>query len=427
MDRGSFMNKSTKSVFILSALTCFSEAALSLSRKHRSDMNDLNLSFQPSNVQDNQKTRSSTKHFPKIASLGQLTYVLHAFAGGVAKHKVGMVAIALSVITTGVIVPGAYAANMLFKMNFGADAKLYTPRIAYSTAGWQDIAGTDIASGKLGAITLWGADSGFDMIADVPVTLSTLSNYIVNEIQQVTGPDGKQVNALFQNIKINNAGPPTNGAAQDVFMLQRESVASGDKSDTGDVYYTYWFKFQSDLHTQLGTGTTGDDNWRVMSEWKTGGLNNTYKGDYRIITTVGQDSKGHLYWITGADNVANGIPTMQTYWQVTNTTVPVPAGEWFKYEVFWHRSSGSDGRYWAAVNGQVIVDHKGPNMGIYNLPINRIMLTNAYSGGKAPIQQWLTGLEIWDGFPCGVGVSCYGNNNAICSTAPSAPSGFNDI
>ncbi|MDP2178442.1 MAG: fibronectin type III domain-containing protein [Methylobacter sp.] len=323
-----------------------------------------------------------------------------------------------------------HAADQLFKSDFRSDTVLYPPRIAYSTAGWQDLAGTNLLTGKVGPVAIRGVtESGFDMIADTSVTLSTLSNYMTNEIQQVTGPDGNQVHALFQNLKKSNAAGPTWGASQNSFMLMRGAVNSGDKTDTGDVYYSYWFKFQPDLRSQLGT--TGNDNWRVMSEWKTGGLNNTWKGDYRIITHVLQDSSGRLSWNTQGDNVANGISTKQIYWQVTNTTVPVPVGEWFKYEVFWHRSSGSDGRYWAAVNGQVIADHKGSNMGIYNLPINRIMLTNAYSGGKAPIQQWLTGLEIWNGFPCGVGVSCYGtagntgstgsNTNAADTIAPSAP------
>jgi hypothetical protein len=284
---------------------------------------------------------------------------------------------------------------------------LYQPYIAYSTAGWQDIAATHVPSGKLGPITPWGATaSGFDMIADTPVTSSTLGNYVTNEIQQVAGPDGSLVRALFQNLKQSNAAGPTWGASQNAFMIRRGSVDSGDKTDTGDVYYTYWLKFQPDMESRLGT--TGNDNWRVMSEWKTGGLDNSWKGDYRIITHILKSQSGQLYWNTQGDNVANGISTKEIYWQVTNTTVPVPVGQWFRYEVFWHRSSSGDGRYWAAVNGKVIVDRWGSNMGIYKLPINRIMLTNVYSGGKAPIQQWLTGLEIWSGFPCGVGLSCHG-------------------
>ncbi|MFA6923364.1 MAG: T9SS type A sorting domain-containing protein [Bacteroidales bacterium] len=271
-----------------------------------------------------------------------------------------------------------------------------------------------MATGNKEPMLPWNATkSYFDMIADVPVTLSTLGNYITNEIQEVTGPDGNPCHALFQNLKINNAAGPEWGASQDGFMIYRESVESGDTTDTGDVYYTYWFKFQSNLVAALGTSS--NTAWRVLSEWKTGGMiesgSPTWKGDYRIITHVLKNtSTGKLYWHTEGDNVANFFSESQkkVHWEVTNTTIPVPVGEWFKYEVFWHRSTGNSGRYWAAVNGQVIVDHIGWNKDtIYKLPINRIMLNNTYGGGASPEQQWTTGLEIWDGWPCGVGVSCY--------------------
>ena len=101
------------------------------------------------------------------------------------------------------------------------------------------------------------------------------------------------------------------------------------------------------------------------------------------------------------------------------SSTKLPIDKWFKYEVYWHRSSGSDGRFWSAVNGQVIVDRWGPNMGKYNLPITRIMVNNAYTGGYATVQSHSTGLEIWDGFPCGVGRSCY-NYDKVAPTIPAA-------
>ncbi|QOJ22950.1 MAG: hypothetical protein HRU78_04220 [Gammaproteobacteria bacterium] len=76
----------------------------------------------------------------------------------------------------------------------------------------------------------------------------------------------------------------------------------------------------------------------------------------------GPDNK--LYWTTKGDNVANGPFTPVDYWREENHVVPVPVDKWSKFEVYWHRSSDSDGRYWAAVDGQVIVDHSGPNMEI---------------------------------------------------------------
>ena len=106
-----------------------------------------------------------------------------------------------------------------------------------------------------------------------------------------------------------------------------------------------------------------------------------------------------LSWEIVGDNEANGGMPYQRFWDVYNTTVPVPVGEWFKFEVFWHRSSGSDGRVWMAVNGQVIVDHYGSNMGVNNASINRIMMPNLYSSTSYPIYQWVDDVQIWDGFP----------------------------
>lgn len=58
-------------------------------------------------------------------------------------------------------------------------------------------------------------------------------------------------------------------------------------------------------------------------------------------------------------------------------------------------------------------------MGDYNLPITRIFVNNAYSGGYATVESHSTGLEIWDGFPCGDGVSCFGAD-AVAPAAPTA-------
>ncbi|MFA6923365.1 MAG: T9SS type A sorting domain-containing protein [Bacteroidales bacterium] len=302
------------------------------------------------------------------------------------------------------------AQTMLYRTDFSpAQSDLSAPSqsdISHGgTGAWQNITGIKVATGNKEAIIPWGADiSGLDMIADVPVNLSTIGNYISNGIQQVTGPNGTQVYALYQSVKINNACPPDYGASQCALMIYRGE--SQTMADPGDVYYTYWFKFPSNLHTQLGTDD-GSDNWRVMSEWKTGGST-----DYRIITHVHQNTSKTLYWTTEGDGWDNN-DNKHIYWGPTNnTTVPVPVGTWFKYEVFWHRSTkgSTDGRYWAAVNGQVIIDYHGSMYptGVSNpYPINRIFLNNAYSGGSAPIEQWTTGLEIWNGWPCGVGVSCY--------------------
>jgi hypothetical protein len=74
-------------------------------------------------------------------------------------------------------------------------------------------------------------------------------------------------------------------------------------------------------------------------------------------------------------------------------------GEWFKLEVFWHRSKGSDGRIWYAVNGKVIDDHYGTTIGVANDPVGRIMINQVYSGTTYPIYQWTDDIQIWKGWP----------------------------
>jgi len=126
-------------------------------------------------------------------------------------------------------------------------------------------------------------------------------------------------------------------------------------------------------------------------EWKTA-------GDYRVIAQI-VTYGGLPYWEIRADNDANGGLPKEEFWRVNNRAVPVPIGEWFKFEVFWHRSDAADGRVWMAVNGRKIVDQLGPNMGIKSAPIDRIMFMQLYSGGSYPLEQWTDDVQIWSDFP----------------------------
>ena len=314
--------------------------------------------------------------------------------------------------------PASSSATLLFKSNFGPGVKLDDTPYGFSTSSgggggaWQKITGTDSETGFTWPVRALGSIfSGVQLITVDPVTPSTINDHITVEIRQVRGSKGTPVYELFQNVKKKapmGAVPVGKGAAQAPFIIQRPWTIG----DVTDLYVTYWFKHQANLAATLDP-TVSSGNWRVQFEFKTGGATNPstglpyYGGDYRIATNVMKYSDGSLYWNTKGDNVANGPWPRVDYWSVANHTVPVPIDTWFKYELFWHRSSGSDGRFWSAVNGQVIVDHHGPNMGKENLPITRIMIDNTYSGGHPEVQSQITGLEIWDGFPCGVGVTCF--------------------
>jgi hypothetical protein len=175
---------------------------------------------------------------------------------------------------------------------------------------------------------------------------------------------------------------------QDAFMIQ-------PFGETSDLYISYWIKLQPNLAQLMNPPSP---NWRVLFEWKTGTQGDN--GDYRVLVELVTWGYGPLSWYVFGDNVARCCSyPRQIYWEKYTTTTAQTLADWMKFEVFWHRSGGNDGRVWMAANGQVIVDRYGPNMGVNNAPINRIMLSTLYSSTAFPIYQWIDDVEMWDGFP----------------------------
>ena len=280
-------------------------------------------------------------------------------------------------------------AKLLFSSGFEGSTTLSSPGDCYGTGCWQNITGLDASTGFDWPPKIWGGGRiRLQLIADASVDATTVGDYIFNEIQTVTGHNGKPTRALYQRMSRSGCcGTNSQGGrpAQNAFTLQ-------PVGETSDLYVSYWLKYQPDLAQSLKP-----PNWRVVFEWKT-------RSDYRVIASVvtwGLDANRvnvPLSWEIIGDNAAQSLP-YKRFWDEYNTTVPVPVGEWFKFEAFWHRTSGNDGRVWMAVNGRPIVDHRGPNIGVYKAPIDRIMMPNLYSGGAYPIYQWVDDVQIWDGFP----------------------------
>ena len=290
----------------------------------------------------------------------------------------------------------AFNANaaLIFKSNFGPGVTLAAPSKFFptGTGAWRDITGTDSETGFTWPPKVAGLNyAGLQIITKAQVTSSTIGNYYdagIRQIPERVWPQRELYQVLKEPIKCCNQIP----------VMWQGGWKSGDAKE---LYITYWFKHQADLVELLKLG-----GWRVQFEWKTGGYQNTGGGDYRIGTSIVLRD-GKPAWLTIGDNNANAPITVQRYWLSENKVVPVPINEWFKYEIYWKRSTTSSGRFWSAVNGKVIVDRFGANMGAFGLPITRVMLNNAY-GGAGPTQSRMTGLEIHSTWPCGVGVSCYG-------------------
>jgi hypothetical protein len=176
------------------------------------------------------------------------------------------------------------------------------------------------------------------------------------------------------------------------------------------MYLSYWLKLQPNLLDLMGQCAPDIGyHWRSIFEWKA--------AEYRINLQLqrDRDSKactfvGPVYWKMVGDNNGNcdlytpppgkKCPTPPTNrWAEENRSVAVPVGEWFKLEVFWHRSGDASGRVWVAANGQVIMDHHGPNTGDWNAPIDRIMAHQLYTSTAYPVFQWVDDLQVWKTFP----------------------------
>jgi len=270
--------------------------------------------------------------------------------------------------------------NLLFWSGFEG-VSVGAPYSCYASGCWQDLLGTDSASGFAWPPRIADGDGAFQARSGTASTPTTLSDYLVNEIQTVTGRTGAPTpvhSALLKQNSCTGTAGQGDCATQDVYLVR-------PAREPGDLYISYWRKLSPDMVQRL------INTWHVVFEWKT-------TGDYRVIASI-VTYGGTPYWELRADNNAGGIPTYQEFWRVNNTAVRVPFGEWFKFEVFWHRSKGADGRVWMAVNGQKLVDKFGPNIGVNNNYIDRIMFMQLYSGGSYPLQQWTDDVQIWSSFP----------------------------
>lgn len=300
---------------------------------------------------------------------------------------------------------------------------------------WQFVNGTDNSTPAPYNGTwppdIWGSGSNgkFQLIADTPTrvnssTVPSIGDYMFNQIG-TPGRTGPADEALYQQITQSGCCgqlPQGGGATQDPFII---FPAAEPDPPNGDLYISYWLAFQGDLQQVMTDPKLGTEpqTWRAFFVWKTA-------GDYRLAGYVntwrdgcGSNPTGQLFWQLLGDNSANGGLPYHQYWHVDNCTVGVPAGQWMKVEIFWHRSRNvldNSGRAWMAVNGQVVADVSNvtpptspPNQygvcgdspcntsmtGVNNAQINRIGMFSLYSGSPYPIYQWIDDVQIWNTFP----------------------------
>lgn len=251
-------------------------------------------------------------------------------------------------------------ANLLFSTGFEGSVSLASPKINSNTEALQSLQNTG---------TVWGSAPTVQMLSGAGNYGSVFSN----SITATTGHDGSQTRALHLGV---NSKPAD---------FTQSPLLFSPKSEPGDFYMSAWMKLPDNLWSKLGAG-----GWlSALPEWKSA-------GDFRVLPSIGALSNGKLAWSMQWDTNANGNVPLQTFWRETNSSVPVPQGEWFKVEMFTHRDN-TNGRTWLKVNGQTLFDHTGDNIGVNNAPIDRIFIGNPYS--NKPIDVWLDDVQIWDGVP----------------------------
>ncbi len=274
------------------------------------------------------------------------------------------------------------SATLLFRSGFEEGVYLDSPYNDGGGTWFQDIKGSDNSDFSW-PLQLWDTNATFQVLVDSSLDPN---QYITNEIISTVGHDGNSTNVMRSSIY-----KAAEDWTQDPYILM-------NAKEQGDLYIKYWIKMPENLPEVLGDGSD-EDGWCTFFEWKSA-------GDYRIAAYIYIDRENKPYWYVHGDNVANNPdePPYQEYWYEENHSYPVPENKWFMVEFFWHRSIGDDGRFWWAVDGHIIADHHGSNK--IEAPIDRIMLFTVYSG-KYPLSQEIDDIEIWDGFPCGEGESCY--------------------
>ncbi len=267
--------------------------------------------------------------------------------------------------------------SLLFKSGFESSTTLSIPSVNQNNQWRQTILGTD-------------QSTGFSWSSDLPRPLNTfsywvnadknLNDYVTTRIESVVSYTGNPSNVLFQEVK--DSDPDLSLISRNEFL-----VYNGQTEDKlRQIYVRYWIKLQPDLNQLLPA-----DGWRLLMEWRE--PNNVARW---TLEARRDGSDADLSWrARGQTSPYKGNEGV--LWSEENKVVAVPQGVWFPLEVFWKQSSGVDGRFWAAVNGQTIVDHYGPNK--VSGRIDYWSIFKLYTGKESlalgTAYQWIDDVEIY--------------------------------
>jgi len=303
---------------------------------------------------------------------------------------------------------GASAQTRLFSSGFEGNTTLEAIPSSATSDDYQHFSGSDSTTGYTWPMSFWNDYAVSTGMHPIVGGSNLVSSYINNYIETVTGHTGSSTRALRMNIT---------GPAPGFCCIQSTFQVAGMTQPVTDYYTRFWVKLNPELLTQVQAN--GGNFWRTLQELKT-------TTDYRIATFIVGNSSGIPSWRVIVDNNPNGtLPPCPAgaCWSADNTSVGIPANQWFLMEYYLHRSTGSSGRFFWAVNGQTLVDHYGPTYGANQENINFLALLNLYGDGNnmSPAYQWIDDVEVWDVPPCATLPCGAGSGTAADTQAPTIP------
>jgi hypothetical protein len=259
--------------------------------------------------------------------------------------------------------------------------------------------GEPVAIGSDWRQFITGADSGFDWSADLPHRDSPknaftyllpsrlpFGDFVETRIESSDGRDGALTKVLLMALYREQAA-----SIEDT----RNQFALYPPETMDRAYIRMWMKLQPDLSDLLAT-TRGQ--FRMVMEWKeTAGEGEDT--DFRFNFNIKRGPDEGLYWLSHGQ--WGGRQDDPRAWDC-ESHVPVPLGTWFPLEVYW-KLGQSDGRLWAAANGQVALDFTGRTQRdseLYVWNMFKVYLGSDIRGYVGPpIYQWLDDVELYSSAP----------------------------
>lgn len=263
---------------------------------------------------------------------------------------------------------------------------------AWDKGAWQDFAIAPSPDPTLGRVRLLSlTDPVLALDGNTLIVESTIKHAIV------AGAGRHGSSALVSTILKSGHGTKPQG-----WDATQAALQFLPRADLHTFYSTRWMKLQPNLVDVMAVamdpvnGTGGA--WREILCMKTGGqmasgLSPANDGDYRCQLAIYAQKRRDPYWALVADNNGGGSAPLVNNFHLENLDVPVPVGEWFKLE--WAFRRGTSGRVVVRMNDEELFNYRGPFMGAYGMPINRLFEPVLYSGSETPIWQAVDEIEAW--------------------------------